>query len=48
MIPYSEGGLLDSIHTGSELISEEYKEDGIHVEAVCPAQLADRLERFCI
>ena len=48
VIPYSEGGLLDSIHTGSELISEEYKEDGIHIETVCPAQLADRLERFCI
>ena len=44
LIPYSGGDLLNRIHNGGRIISEEYEEAGIHVTAVCPARLAGYID----
>ena len=44
LIPYSEGDLLNRIHNGGRIISEDYEESGIHVVAACPALLAGYID----
>ena len=36
LIPYSEAGIIQKIRKDGELLKEEYKEDGIYVEAYIP------------
>ena len=43
-LPYSEGNLLDRIHREAEVFSESFEEDGIHLQADCPAALADYID----
>ena len=45
-IPYAEGSLLSRIHGEGEVSEERYEEDGVYISAVCPAPLADILDRF--
>ena len=45
LISYAEGHLLDRIHREAEITSESYEENGIHIAALCPAPLADILEK---
>ena len=40
-LPYNEGTLLNRIHKEAEVISENYEEDGIYVQANGPEALAD-------
>lgn len=44
VIPYSQTGLVNSIRAGGgEILKEEYKEDGIHVQANASARMAGLL-----
>jgi GTP-binding protein HflX len=40
---YSEAGKTGLIRKYGQMLSEEYKEDGIHVKAYVPSQIMDRL-----
>ena len=39
LYPYSEAGMIQRIRKYGELLSEEYREDGIAVRAYVPAEL---------
>jgi GTP-binding protein HflX len=39
IIPYSDGGYLNSIRRFGTIVSEEYAEDGVHVTAYVPTRL---------
>ena len=39
LIPYSESGILAKIRTAGELVTEEYRADGIFVQAYVPRAL---------
>ena len=39
VIPYTEGGRLDTIRRQGHLLSEEYEADGIHIRAYVPKQV---------
>ena len=43
VIPYTEGSLLNRLHSESQVISESFGENGTHIVAVCPAHLADHI-----
>ena len=38
VFPYSETGKLQNIRKYGELLTEEYREDGIYIEAYVPTQ----------
>ena len=44
VFPYAESGKIALIRRYGELLKEEYKEDGTHVEAYVPARLLRKLE----
>ena len=43
--PYEEAGRIQRIRKSGQLLSEEYKEDGIHVKAYVPLELFEELYR---
>ncbi len=43
VIPYAEAAAASEIRRTGQLISEEYEEDGIHVKAYVPRDLASRM-----
>lgn len=47
VIPFGDAGLLNLVHTRGELIKEEYREDGIEIEAYVPESLAGKLALAC-
>ena len=42
---YSEAGKIQNIRKNGRLLSEEYREDGIHVTAYVPVELFEWLYR---
>ena len=44
LFPYTDAGKPGLIRKYGQLIKEEYREDGILVEAYVPAELMDRLQ----
>ena len=42
---YAEAGRIQRIRKNGRLLSEEYKEDGIHVTAYVPVELFEELYR---
>ena len=46
LIPYDKGALLSECHKAGHILSEEYVEDGVLVEAVVPRSLANRMAAF--
>lgn len=42
-IPYTEGNILSRIHNEAQILSESYEEDGVHIIAICPVSLAERI-----
>lgn len=40
---YSEAGKIGIIRKYGQVLSEEYKEDGIHLKAYVPSQIMDRI-----
>lgn len=45
VFPYAEAGRIQRIRKNGRILSEEYKEDGIHVTAYVPAELFEELYR---
>lgn len=45
-IPYTEGALLGEINAKARIVSREYLEDGIYIEADCPIALAGKIEKW--
>jgi GTP-binding protein HflX len=46
VIPYSEGAIVKLLHERSEILSEDYKEDGTFITAYMDPELAGRLKRY--
>ena len=42
-IPYAQGGLLSMLHEGANVLSEEYNERGVVVEAMIDDELSGRI-----
>ena len=45
-LPYSMGGLLDTLHSGAQVLSEDYTQDGIVVETIVDPILYGRLKDY--
>ena len=45
LVPYTDGNLLSRIHREGEVLEERYEEKGTYVKAVCPASLADLIQK---
>ena len=45
-LPYAAAGLLDSLQREAAMLSTEYTEEGIRVEAIVPPELAGRLKPY--
>ena len=43
VFPYTEAGRIQSIRKSGRLLTEEYRDDGIHVSAYVPAELFEKL-----
>ena len=39
LLPYSESGILAKIRAAGELVTEDYREDGIFIQAYVPQAL---------
>lgn len=48
LLPYSEGALLDDVHTGGSIKAVEYVADGTRVLARVPGPLAGRLRPYAV
>lgn len=46
LIPYSQSGILQQIHTQGEVISEEYLAEGTFVKAYLPSELVGKISKF--
>lgn len=46
LLPYAAGGMIDSLHTGAQVIRTEYTAQGIVVEAVLDPILYGRLKQY--
>ncbi len=47
-IPYSEGGLVNSLHETQKVISEEYAQDGTLMELKVDSDMYDRIREYVI
>ena len=43
LVPYAQGGMLSTLHEEASVLSEEYGEAGVSVEAMLDEQLARRI-----
>jgi GTP-binding protein HflX len=48
LVPYADGGSLAELHEAAGEVSRENTPDGVRVNALVPAQLAERLARFAV
>ena len=48
LLPFSEGGILSEIRKEGTLLSEEYKEDGIHATAIVDLKLLYRVKSYLV
>ena len=46
LIPYSDGGVLNTLHTTEKIISEEYREDGIKIHALIDGALFAAVKKY--
>lgn len=46
LLPYSEGGVLQTLHEQAQVLQTDYTAEGIAVEAVCSEELFGRYRRF--
>lgn len=46
LIPYAQAGLLQECYQYGRVLKEEYREDGIYVEAELVAEMRDKIGRF--
>ncbi|MDR1537660.1 MAG: GTPase HflX [Clostridiales bacterium] len=48
LIPYAKGGLVQMIHDRSEILSEEYREEGTLISAYLDSEMENRLKEYAI
>ncbi len=48
LLPYDKGALLDTIHRECRVLETEYRDSGVFVRAVCPAELYGKLREYVI
>ncbi|MCW3068346.1 MAG: hflX [Solirubrobacterales bacterium] len=48
LVPYADGGSLAELHEVAGEVSREDTPDGVRVNALVPAQMAERLSRFAV
>ena len=46
LLPYAAAGLLDSLNREAAVLSTEYGEDGVRVQAVVPPELFGRVKAY--
>lgn len=46
LFPYSAGGNLDLLHSQAQVVTTEYRADGIFVEAICDETLFGKLRQY--
>ena len=46
LIPYSDGGVLNALHTTEKIISEEYRDDGIKLRALIDGALLTKVKKY--
>ena len=46
LLPYSEGGVLETLHNKAQVLGVEYTPEGIAVETVCSEELYGRLRGY--
>ncbi|MBR5406691.1 MAG: GTPase HflX [Lachnospiraceae bacterium] len=45
-IPYTDGHLINLLHSEGQILSESYEEDGILISAVCPVKISGLLTEY--
>ena len=48
LIPYSDGGLLNELHTREKVLSEEYTGSGIMIKVLLDAAARGRLKKYTV
>ena len=48
LLPYSMGGMLDTLHNQAKVLTTEYTADGIQVEAICDDVLYGKLKDYLV
>jgi len=48
LVPYSDGASLAELHAAAGTLAREDTAEGVHVRALVPARLAERLARFAV
>ena len=48
LLPYSMGGMVDTLHNDAKVLNVEYTADGIQVQAVCDEVLYGKLSQYVI
>ena len=46
LLPYSMGGMVDTLHNQAKVLNVEYTADGIQVEAICDEALFGKLRQY--
>ena len=48
IIPFDEGKLLNMIHDSAKVISKEYKENGVYIEAYVNDEILNRINKYIV
>ncbi len=48
LLPYSMGGMVDTLHSQAKVLSVEYEADGIRVESICDDALYGKLRAYLV
>ncbi len=46
LLPYAQGGVLETLHEQAQVCKVEYLSEGISVEAICKSELYEKFKRF--
>ena len=48
LLPYSMGGMVETLHSGAQVLNVEYTGEGIEVEAILDPILYGRLKEYIL
>ena len=48
LVPYSDGGVLNELHTNEKVLSEEYTGSGIEITVLLDAAARGRLKKYSV
>lgn len=48
LIPYTQGSLVDQLHSTAQVVAEEFREEGTYLEIIIEARLADKVLQYQI